>query len=211
MLILVAATIPTPGGPGRGYWKTAGYGDSEFDDNTFYHDLSPDSLALAKRAEGPQEDKPMSESHPLERSPAVPTHYLLCKNDHVLPAPTTRRIVRERLGIEPNARSTLATACISPARASSPSVCIAICVWVIGSSHARPVMRLARQLYPLPRATPRLHLRWPRAWAATATTDHVPNTNIIHSFVITGIAVPGQQDIGFAVLHRGRRKACAGR
>jgi pimeloyl-ACP methyl ester carboxylesterase len=80
----------------------AGYVDSQFDDDAFYHDLSPDAIALAKRAARPQESKPMAEPCPLERWPDVPTRYLLCKNDRVFSAATSRRVVRERLGIEPD-------------------------------------------------------------------------------------------------------------
>jgi pimeloyl-ACP methyl ester carboxylesterase len=99
-LILVAAMIPTPGAIAGNYWRDAGYGTLEFDDETFYHDLSPEARTLAKRAERGQADKPMSDPWPLPAWPRVRTRFILGRNDRVLPAAVTRRIVRERLAIE---------------------------------------------------------------------------------------------------------------
>lgn len=100
-LILVAAMIPTPGALAANYWPDAGYGELEFEgDETFYHDLSPEARALAKRSERAQADKPMSDPWPLTAWPHVPTRYLLGLNDRVFPPARTRRVVRERLGIE---------------------------------------------------------------------------------------------------------------
>jgi pimeloyl-ACP methyl ester carboxylesterase len=99
-LILVAAMVPVPGALAESYWSDAGYGDIEFDEQTFFHDLSPEAIVRAKRAERAQEGKPMSDPWPLEAWPNVPTRYLLGRNDRAFPAAVTRRIVRERLGIE---------------------------------------------------------------------------------------------------------------
>ena len=99
-LLLVAAMIPTPGAIAGNYSANAGYGKIEIDDETFYHDLSPEARSLARRAERGQADKPMSEPWPLAAWPRVPTRFLLGRNDRVFSAAVTRRVVRERLGIE---------------------------------------------------------------------------------------------------------------
>lgn len=44
----------------------------------------------------------MHEPWPLDAWPNVPTRYLLCRDDRLLAANVTRRVVRERLGIEPD-------------------------------------------------------------------------------------------------------------
>lgn len=108
LLVLVAAMLPVPGHPAAGYWTAAGYdrsdppsGDPE-DPETFFHDVPPALVARAKEAERPQSDGPMGEPWPLAAWPPVPTRYLLCRDDRMFPAEVSRRIVRERLGIEPD-------------------------------------------------------------------------------------------------------------
>jgi pimeloyl-ACP methyl ester carboxylesterase len=98
-LILLAAMIPKPGALASNYWGDCGYVDGQFDEEAFYHDLSPEARALAKRAERDQSDTPMQQPSPLQRWPDVPTNYLLGENDRVFTAATSRRIVSERLGI----------------------------------------------------------------------------------------------------------------
>jgi pimeloyl-ACP methyl ester carboxylesterase len=98
-LILVAAMIPVPGALASSYWKDAGYGKIEFDDDTFYHDLSPEAVKLAKSGERTPQDKSMSDPWPMKAWPNVPTRFLLARNDRALPAAVTRRVVAERLGI----------------------------------------------------------------------------------------------------------------
>lgn len=102
LLILVAAMIPTPGERAAGYWPRSGYGDVDFDDDAFYHDVPAEAVALAKRAERAQADTPMHEPWPLAAWPDVRTRYLLCRKDRVFPADVTRRLVRTRLGIVPD-------------------------------------------------------------------------------------------------------------
>jgi pimeloyl-ACP methyl ester carboxylesterase len=45
---------------------------------------------------------PTREPWPLGEWPDVPTRYLLCSDDRLFPADWTRRVVRERLGINPD-------------------------------------------------------------------------------------------------------------
>ena len=42
---------------------------------------------------------------PLERWPDVPTRFLLCRDDRFFPADFQRRVVRDRLGIDPDEMS----------------------------------------------------------------------------------------------------------
>lgn len=68
----------------------------------FYHDVPPELAAAALTKGRDQAEAPMLERWPLDAWPDVPTKYLLCRDDGVFPAECTRRVVRERLGIEPD-------------------------------------------------------------------------------------------------------------
>jgi pimeloyl-ACP methyl ester carboxylesterase len=68
----------------------------------FTHDVPPDiaaaSLGHVKEQSGAPFDKPW----PLDRWPDVPTRFLLCRDDRFFPADFLRRVVRDRLGFEPD-------------------------------------------------------------------------------------------------------------
>ena len=49
-----------------------------------------------------QSDTPTEEPWPFEEWPDVPTRFLLCRDDRLLPPDFLRRVVRERLGIVPD-------------------------------------------------------------------------------------------------------------
>lgn len=101
-LVLVAAMIPTPGAFAGNYWSDNGYHEAQADEEAFYHDLSPEARKRAKQAEREQGDGVMNEPSPITRWPDVSTHYLLCRDDRVLPAAVSRRLVPQRLGIQPD-------------------------------------------------------------------------------------------------------------
>lgn len=107
LLALVAALVPAPGETAQEWWTNTGYepvqGDWSGDERAvFYHDVPP-ALATEALARGrAQSDTPAREPWPLEAWPAVPTRFLLCRDDRLLPAGFLRRVVRERLGIEPD-------------------------------------------------------------------------------------------------------------
>jgi pimeloyl-ACP methyl ester carboxylesterase len=61
-------------------------------------DLAAEALRRGRR----QSDTPTREPWPLDRWPDVPTRFILCRNDRLLPAPFLRRVVHERLGITPD-------------------------------------------------------------------------------------------------------------
>lgn len=104
LLVLVAAMVPVPGERAIDYWANAGYEEGSDGDevDVFFHDVPPELAAQAMRAERDQADTPMYEPWPLDAWPHVTTRYLLCRDDRMFPAAVTRRVVRERLGIEPD-------------------------------------------------------------------------------------------------------------
>jgi pimeloyl-ACP methyl ester carboxylesterase len=101
LLVLVAAMIPAPGELFEDWWTNAGYEDSGADD-VFYHDVPSELAAEAQRRERGESSKALTEPWPLERWPATPTRYLLCRDDRMFTPVFARRHARERLGIEPD-------------------------------------------------------------------------------------------------------------
>jgi pimeloyl-ACP methyl ester carboxylesterase len=107
LLVLVAGLIPSPGEAAREWWTNTGYepehGDWSGDERaTFYHDVPAELATEAMKRSRTQSDTPTQEPWPLDAWPEVPTKFLLCRDDRLLPAAFLRRVVRERLGIEPD-------------------------------------------------------------------------------------------------------------
>ena len=105
LLVLVAGMVPAPGERGQDWWQNTGYapapGDHGDDEIALYlHDVPPDLAAEALAKSRDQTMTPMREPWPLDAWPEVPTRYLLCRDDRSFPADWTRRMVRDRLGIE---------------------------------------------------------------------------------------------------------------
>jgi pimeloyl-ACP methyl ester carboxylesterase len=107
VLVLVAGLIPAPGETGDDWWTNTGYDrepheryESEID--LFYHDVPPELAAEAIRRSRRQSDTPTREPWPLPSWPDVPTRFVLCRNDRLLPGAFLRRVVRERLAIMPD-------------------------------------------------------------------------------------------------------------
>ena len=107
LLVLVAGLIPSPGETPEDWWANTGYepepGEWSGDDKaTYYHDVPEDLAAEALRRGRDQSDTPSREPWPLDAWPDVPTRFVLCRRDRLLPADFLRRVVRERLGITPD-------------------------------------------------------------------------------------------------------------
>jgi pimeloyl-ACP methyl ester carboxylesterase len=114
-LVLLVAIVPAPGERPREWWANTGFDadrreqaqregadlDGDFDVLTeFFHDVPDDVTAEAMaRGERAQSGTPLDDPWPLTAWPAVPTRFLLCRDDRCFPAPFMRRVVRERLGI----------------------------------------------------------------------------------------------------------------
>ena len=96
--------VPSPGETASELFENTDYpGATEKEDlAVFYHDVDP-QLAKQALAHGrSQSDTPGKENWPLAAWPAVPTRFVLCTEDRMFPAAWLRRVVRDRLGIEPD-------------------------------------------------------------------------------------------------------------
>jgi pimeloyl-ACP methyl ester carboxylesterase len=117
LMVLVAAMIPSPGEAPNQYWTNTGWQATTFDqvgqpeDNggedaetiaIFMHDVAPDLAAEALKRVRDQSETPGQKPWPLEAWPALPTRFLLCRDDRFFPAEWMRRVVKERLGIIPD-------------------------------------------------------------------------------------------------------------
>lgn len=106
-LVLVAGMIPAPGEApedwvvNTGLDRTAREPVSDDPYELFYHDV-PRKLAEEAMSKGRrQSSTPGLAPWPLAAWPAVPTKFVLCTEDRVFPADFLRRLVADRLGIEP--------------------------------------------------------------------------------------------------------------
>jgi pimeloyl-ACP methyl ester carboxylesterase len=113
-MILVAAMVPSPGETPGDWWANTGHaearreaaqregwGSGRDDDlaTTFFHDVPSDIAAEAMVRGRRQSATPFRKPWPLPAWPAVPTEFLLCRQDRMFPAEFQRRVVKDRLGI----------------------------------------------------------------------------------------------------------------
>ena len=103
LMVLLNAMVPRPGE--TDWWAATGHPveiGPDFDPfEVFLHDVPDGVRAEAGAHAGPQAAAPMREPYPLKRWPEVPTRFVLARQDRFFPADWQRRVVRERLGIEP--------------------------------------------------------------------------------------------------------------
>ena len=112
LLVLVAGMVPRPGETAAEMFAATGYAealaaaggpDAAGDPvAVFYHDVPPGLAEEALNHGRGQAEAPGSEPFPLAAWPDVPTRYLLCRDDRLFPAAWSRRVARERLGLEPD-------------------------------------------------------------------------------------------------------------
>jgi hypothetical protein len=108
LMVLVAGLVPAPGERAGDWWANTGHAEATRDQEPydelelFLHDVPPELAAEAIAKARGQAAKPMREPWPLEAWPEVPTRYLLCRDDRLLPADWNRGLVRRRLGIAPD-------------------------------------------------------------------------------------------------------------
>jgi pimeloyl-ACP methyl ester carboxylesterase len=102
-MILVAAMVPRPGESAGDWWANTGWQQPVNDDplDVFLHDVPADIAAASADHVRAQSGTPFAEPWPLRAWPDVPTRFLLCRDDRFFPADFQRRVVKERLGIEP--------------------------------------------------------------------------------------------------------------
>lgn len=104
LIVLLAAMVPRPDESPGEWWTNTGHVFPEpFDPiEVFCHDLPPDLAAQAGEHARAQSSTPFEKPWPLAAWPDVPTRFLLCRDDRLFPAEFQRRVVGERLGIEPD-------------------------------------------------------------------------------------------------------------
>jgi pimeloyl-ACP methyl ester carboxylesterase len=68
----------------------------------FLHDVPDDVARESEQHVHAQSSTPFATPWPLGAWPEVPTRFLLCRDDRFFPADFQRRVVRERLGFEPD-------------------------------------------------------------------------------------------------------------
>ena len=113
-LVLLTAMIPAPGESANDWWANTGFtalrDDAETDEDggpvpesdQFYNDVPPELATEATRHARGQSGAPMAAAWPLTARPGVPTRFILCTNDRFFSPAFMRRVVAERLGIEPD-------------------------------------------------------------------------------------------------------------
>jgi Alpha/beta hydrolase family len=69
--------------------------------DVFYQDCAPEDVSWAFARLRPQAAAPRRETCPLATWPPVETTYILCREDRAVSPDWSRRVAKERLGIEP--------------------------------------------------------------------------------------------------------------
>ncbi len=104
-LVLVAPMIPQPGETADEMWRATEWPTPRGEWNeleVFYHDVDPGLAAEALSRERQQSDATGREPWPLDTWPEVATHVIIGRHDRIFPVDWLRRVVRDRLGIEPD-------------------------------------------------------------------------------------------------------------
>jgi pimeloyl-ACP methyl ester carboxylesterase len=106
LLVLIAGMVPSPSESAEQMFANTEYKQEKQRDRSdravFYHDVPPGLSAEAIKRGRKQSSTPSKEPWPLTAWPNVPTRYVLCRNDRLLPREWVRRVVRDRLGITPD-------------------------------------------------------------------------------------------------------------
>jgi pimeloyl-ACP methyl ester carboxylesterase len=114
-LVLVSGMIPAPGERAKDWFANMGWeravrkqarrdgGLAGSDDPfvVFYHDVPRPLAEEAMKRGRRQSDTPGRDPWPLEAWPAVRTRFVLCSEDRFFPPAFMRRVVAERLAIDP--------------------------------------------------------------------------------------------------------------
>ncbi|MEO3977636.1 alpha/beta hydrolase [Streptomyces sp. CAU 1734] len=110
LIVMVSGMIPRPGESVNDWWGNTGHSDLVYepaagdDENAqFYHDVPADLVAGALSRERRQSETPMDKPWPLERWPDVPTRVLIGGDDRFMPEEWSRKVARDRLGVEADA------------------------------------------------------------------------------------------------------------
>ncbi|WP_433041827.1 alpha/beta fold hydrolase [Dactylosporangium sp. CS-033363] len=105
LLVLTAGMVPAPGEKPADWWDNVGYRDfvPEEPDDPYFHDVP---RPLAEEAQRRERAHPSTAAYgqpwPLPRWPAVQTRFVLGTEDRCFPPALFRKLVPERLGIQPD-------------------------------------------------------------------------------------------------------------
>jgi pimeloyl-ACP methyl ester carboxylesterase len=99
-LIYLTAMVPAPGETPNDWWTNTGYSDSGLEDQ-FFHDVPPALAAEAEERARGMAEGPLAKPWPLDAHPDVPTHFILCTEDRFFTPAFMRKVVADRLDIEP--------------------------------------------------------------------------------------------------------------
>ena len=106
LLVLVSGMVPRARETASEWWSNSGLTEfpaHEGDDISLYlHDVEPGLAAEALRRGRDQSGRPMEEPWPLDSWPDVETRYLALADDRCFPIAFVRKMVRDRLGIDPD-------------------------------------------------------------------------------------------------------------
>ena len=117
LITLVAPMVPASGETAGDWWANAGQPeaarhlaieegrdpDKPFDPiEVFLHDVDPIVVAAAADHVRVQSDRPFDDPWPLERWPDIVTRCVIGRQDRLFPLEFQRRVVRERVGINPD-------------------------------------------------------------------------------------------------------------
>jgi hypothetical protein len=103
-MILVNAMVPLPGEAAGEWWANTGHVFPDpFDPvETFLHDVPSDVVAEAGKHLRRQSDRMFNDPFPLTAWPSVRTRAVACRDDRFFPLGFQRRVLLERLGMEPD-------------------------------------------------------------------------------------------------------------
>ena len=117
LIVLVAPMVPAPGETPGQWWANTGQAEAAaryaleegrnpqapFDPvETFLHDIPPPLHADAAAHARAQSDRPFADPWPLDSWPDVATRAVIARRDRLFPLDFQRRVLLERLGLEPN-------------------------------------------------------------------------------------------------------------
>jgi pimeloyl-ACP methyl ester carboxylesterase len=118
LLVLVSAMTPKPGETAGEWWDATGQtramqeyaaregrpmGDYPDVRRDFFHDVAPEvTEAVFARPQMAMADAIWEKPWPLKAWPSVPTRFLAGRYDRMFPLEFQRRVVRDRLGIDPD-------------------------------------------------------------------------------------------------------------
>lgn len=115
LLVLVAAMVPLPGERAGEWWDNTGWEQARLDaaaasgeepvsmdelERLFLHDVPTELWPELLQHDRPQSGAPFERPWPRSSWPAVPTRFVLCRDDRLFPAAFMRHQAQERLGIE---------------------------------------------------------------------------------------------------------------